>query len=102
LASREEKYQEWLERLEIPITEQADIERFKEYLRDEFGITGELQIQALWSQVETKTAYTEMGIRAVIVEYPWGKELRYGIQGMPGLWGWASVKEIMEAEEEYW
>lgn len=96
--SSEERYQEWLERMEIPLEQQTDIETMKEYLRDEFGITGDLQVEALWGATGHKESYTEHGIRAVMVEYPWGTELRYGIQGMAGLWGWSAVQEIMSGE----
>lgn len=97
--SSEEKYQEWLERLEIPVEETTSIERLKEHLRDEFGITGDLQVEALWSATGMSADLAEHGIRAILITYPWGRELRYGVQGMPGLWGWASIQEIMEEEE---
>jgi len=94
----EERYQEWLERLEIPLEEQTDIETMKEYLREEFGITGIEQVEALWGATGMKAELSEHGIRAITIEYPWGKQLRYGVQGMPGLWGWESITEIMESE----
>jgi hypothetical protein len=97
--SSEERYQEWLERMEIPLEQQTDIETMKEYLRDEFGITGIEQVEALWSATGMKMSLGEHGIRAITITYPWGVELRYGIQGMPGLWGWASVQQIMLGEE---
>lgn len=94
--TREERYQEWLERMEIPVYCQEDIETFKEYLREEFGITRESQIEALWSAVDIERTLRDYGIRPVLVEYPWGEELRYGVKGKPGLWGWRSVREMME------
>jgi len=96
--SKEERYQEWLERMEIPVEAQTDIETFKEYLREEFGITRIEQVEALWSATEMSRNLEEHGIRAVLVEYPWGRQLRYGVQGLPGLWGWESVRKIMEEE----
>jgi len=95
----DERYQEWLERMEVPIVAQTSIEAFQDYLRNEFGITGDAQISALWSTIGTKDTYMEHGIHAVIIDYPWGREVRYGIQGMPGLWGWESLQEIIENEE---
>lgn len=95
----DERYQEWLDRLEIPVENTTDIETLKNYLKDEFGITGDAQVEALWSATGVTEVYAAAGIRAVTVTYPWGKELRYGVQGMPGLWSWASVQEIMAAEE---
>lgn len=99
-ASPEERYQEWLDRMEIPLEQQSDIETMRKYLKDEFGITGDAQVAALWSAVDIADTLAEYGIHAVTVTYPWGKELRYGVQGMGGLWGWASVQEIMSAERE--
>ena len=97
-ASPEERYQEWLERMEIPIEDQTDIETFKSYLKDEFAITGEAQIGALWGATAISDTLADMGIHAVIVHYSWGNSLRYGVQGMPGLWGWETIQIIMEAE----
>jgi len=42
---------------------------------------------------------SEHGIHGVTIHYPWGVEVRYGIQGLPGLWGLDKVREIMEEEE---
>ena len=97
--SREEAYEEWLGRMDIPIERQTDIETFRTYLKEELGITADAQVEALWSGVETQTDLSDLGIRGVTIEYPWGNERRYGIQGMPGLWGWDAVKQVMEAEE---
>jgi hypothetical protein len=98
--AQEEKYQEWLERLEIPIDKAADIETLRNYLKGEFGITTDAQVQALWDTLDIKDTLAEHGIHAVMVTYPWGKDLRYGVQGMPGLWGFEAVQTIMEEEEE--
>jgi len=97
--SKEQEYEEWLGRLDIPVEKTEDIELFKEYLRDELGITGNLQIDALWNAVEMQKDLSDFGIRGVTITYPWGQERRYGIQGIPGLWGWESVRQILEAEE---
>jgi len=97
--SPEERYQEWLDRMEIPVESTADLETLKDYLRDEFEITNPLQVEALWSAIGTSDTLADFGIHAVTVRYPWGAELRYGVQGLPGLWGWAAVQEIMSEEE---
>ena len=97
--SREQSYEEWLGRLDIPLDQQADIETFQTYLAAEFGITGLNQVGALWDSTGMQATMGELGIRGVTVEYPWGKERRYAIQGLPGLWGWDAVRQIMEAEE---
>lgn len=96
--SPEERYQEWLDRMEIPLEQQTDIETMRQYLKDEFGIEKETQVQALWSAVEEADELAKHGIHAVTITYPWGRELRFGIQGLPGLWGWKSVQEIIEEE----
>jgi len=97
----EEKYLEWLERMEIPIEETATIKEFQDYLREEFGITEPARIDALWGATDRHFSLAEAGIRAVRIEYPWGVQIRYGVQGMPGLWGWEAVRTIM-TEEGYW
>jgi len=96
----EQDYEEWLGRLDIPLEEETDIETFKRYLADEIGIIGDAQIEALWSAVGRETSYAEHGIRAIRIEYPWGVEVRYGVQGLPGLWGWESIQTMRE--EEAW
>jgi len=95
-----EEYGETLVRLDIPIENTVDIKTFKTYLAEELGITNLDFQEALWSEVEFKDKYTEAGIHGVTITYPWGKEVRYGVQGLPGLWGWESVQIILEAEEE--
>lgn len=95
----DEEIEEWLGRLDIPIEKQTSKEVFREYLKDELGIIGDKQVDALWSGVEIQTDLAEHGIKGVTVPFPWGAERRYGIQGLPGLWGWESVKTIMEEEE---
>lgn len=96
--SSEERYQEWLDRMDIPIEDLTDIETLRSYLKDEMGITGDAQVQALWEAAGISNQLSTYGIRAVTVTYPWGNELRYGVQGLPGLWSWASVQTIMAEE----
>lgn len=82
-----EKCIEWLERTDIPIEETSTIDRFQKYLAEEFNYDTK-QIQALWDA--TVWRYEElapMGVRPVVVTYPWGRELRWGVKGFPGLWG---------------
>ena len=89
----------WLERCEVPLDQQRNLGDFQKYLADELGITEDTQVSALWSVIDVSPTLAEHGIHAVTVTYPWGKELRYGIQGMPGLWGYASVQKIREEED---
>lgn len=95
----DEEIEEWLGRLDIPIEAERDIETFRKHLADELGITGDAQVEALWRVVPTTAEYAEHGIRQVRIDYPWGVEVRYGVQGLPGLWGWERVQEIRAAEE---
>ena len=94
-----EQYEEWLGRLDIPIEAQRDIETLRGYLKDELGIIGDAQVDALWGVTGVTESYAERGIKQVRIDYPWGVAVRYGVQGMPGLWGWARVQEIRAAEE---
>ncbi|MBU0791798.1 MAG: hypothetical protein KKC55_15210 [Gammaproteobacteria bacterium] len=102
MSVREEQYQEWLDRLEIPIEEQSTIEDFQEYLKAEF-LFGDAQVEALSGAFSVERDFEKVGIHAVTVTYPWGKDLRYGISGAPGLWGFESAMrfygERTEAEE---
>lgn len=100
----EEEIAEWLGRLEEEESLPDEITEFKRVLTDELmSVTGEphteAQIEALWNAKGVEVSFEEHGIRAVTVRYPWGAELRYGIQGVAGLWGWESVQAIRSAEE---
>lgn len=103
--SDEEKYMEWLERLEVPIEETVSIGRFQDYLNSLIsppkGMTEitENMLDALWSGVEQK--YEKLapeGVRALTIEYPWGSQVRYIIEGHPGLWGYVGMIEVMGEE----
>jgi len=99
LKTPEERYQEWLERLEIPIEETTEYEQFQKYLKEELGLT-DVQINALWEATGYRyEVLAGAGIRAVTVVYPWGREVRYGITGAPGLWGFTRMKEILAERE---
>lgn len=101
IGDRQEEYEAWLGRLDIPIEQEEDIETLRGYLSEEFGITLDAQVEALWSAVETKWDLGEAGIRGITITYPWGRERRYGVQGLPGLWGWDRIREIM-TQEGWW
>lgn len=95
----EERYIEWLERLEIPIEDSATITALQEYLKQEMIPTPE-QIAALWGAAEFKYEILGAeGIRPLYITYPWGKELRFGVKGRPGLWGYESVIGFLAEEE---
>lgn len=98
----DEEYEEWLGRLEEEEALPTDWSEFQSVLRGELTWTGgqrldynDTQIAALWEFKGGQPPYAEFGVKQVIVHYPWGTELRYGIQGMPGLWGWETAREVM-------
>lgn len=103
----DEEIEEWLGRLEekSPLPENYD--DFVRILRGEIeaatGVTydfNDTQIQLLWDAKGSEVVYSEHGIHGVIIHYPWGVEIRYGIKGKAGLWGWESVQEF--GREEGW
>jgi len=97
LKTPEEKYQEWLERLDIPVEETATEEAFRTLL-EELGFT-DRQIDALWEAATYRYENLEVvGIRPVTVVYPWGREVRWAIKGYPGLWGYEKMREIYAEE----
>jgi len=96
-----EEYGDTLVRLDIPVEDQADKERFITYLSEELGITNPDFQEALWGQTDRNARMAEYGIRGISITYPWGVEVRYGVQGMPGLWSLESIQEIGE-EEGWW
>ena len=101
LKSKEERYQEWLERLEIPIEDTATYEQLQKYLRDELDFS-DAQISALWEATGYRYEDLEsIGIRPLIYVYETGpragqREVRYVITGVPGLWGYTAMKEWAE------
>ena len=99
-ASQDERYQEWLERLEIPIEDAGTKEELKTMLEKELGFATDSQVEALWETSHKEQSWEAIGIVPVLVNYPWGRELRYGIQGLPGLWGYESAREVAEESLE--
>jgi len=85
---------EILDALDIPIEETATYERFKEYIERELG-PSEPRVQAIWTAVEQRfEELAPKGVRPVVVEYKWGRVLRWAIRGYPGLWGTERMIEI--------
>jgi len=96
--TREERYAEWLERWEITVGDITSIEQLQSMLEAELGFSNQAMITALWNAKQQSLTLSDIGIRAVPVKYPWGVELRYGVQGLPGLWGYESIRQIMREE----
>lgn len=94
----EEEIAEWLGRLEEEESLPDEITSFRDTLASELYGFNDAQIEALWDAKKDETSYEEHGIRAVIVRYPWGSQIRYGIQGVSGLWGWESAQAFREEE----
>jgi hypothetical protein len=95
----EEDLVAWLERTEEALGYDDTIDALQRGLMKELGITTQAQLDALREASKIEDIFAEHGIHPVTAHYPWGNEPRYGIQGMPGLWGWAAVQKIMEGEE---
>lgn len=93
-----------LDRLTEDYTKAGSLEEVRNMLKEELGYDRPTLAEAIWSGVGTKVSMSEMGIRGVWVHYkpPRDYEHRYGIQGMPGLWSWQSVQEIMAGELGFW
>jgi len=82
-----EIFQEWLDRLEIPVEETATLERFQRWLETQIEVTPK-RVRGLWEAVRVR--YEELaprGVRPVRARYKWGEVTRWAIRGVPGLWG---------------
>lgn len=97
----QEEYEEWLGRLEEEESLPDDYDNFSRMLRGQLqmpdGSTldyNDAQIDKLWELKGVEGIYSEHGITGINVQYPWGTERRYGIQGLQGLFGWTKVQEI--------
>lgn len=97
--SAEDKCIDWLERLDVPEADMQTIDTLRDYLTHTFPDYTDAQIEALVGASDIGTTLEEHGITPVSIRYPWGTELRYGIQGAAGLWGYEAVQQIREEEE---
>lgn len=99
-ATDEQKCIEWLERLDIPVEETATVERLTRYLIDELGY-GDAQIDALIEAADfTYIDLASVGIHPFTIKFPWGKDVRYGITGAPGAWGFEHMMEFYYRRKE--
>jgi hypothetical protein len=101
----DEEYEEWLGRLEEEEPLPDDYDSFVRMLRGELQMAdgsrldyNDTQIDKLWELKGNKADYEEHGISSVVVHYAWGNELRFGVQGLQGLFGWQRVQEIRSEE----
>jgi hypothetical protein len=96
----EEELEEFLARLESEERAPDDPEMFKDWLKAQIGDYSDRQHDTLWDMVHKELKELEMGIVPVMVTYPWGEELRFGVAGLSGLWSWESVQQILSEESE--
>ena len=89
---------EWLEALEVPITKTLEREEFRDYISTKLtAVTGEgreHQFSALWEAVSVKwDKMLPRGIRPYVYEFKTGKQIRFGIKGFRGAFGFAGLYE---------
>ena len=96
----EEDLVAWLERTEEALGYDETIDALQRGLMETLGISSNAQLDGLRHAAGLEDTLADHGIHAVLVEYSWGRDLRYGVQGLPGLWGWERMQEIMSEEEE--
>ena len=101
LLETEERIQELLARLDLPVEDTTTRDTLREALIRELGFEpSEYMLDKAWEGVQfTYENLAEAGIHSVIIEYPWGREVRYGVAGQPGLWGYESAKEWYQVYE---
>lgn len=93
-------FEDWLGRQEIPVEDTITIERYMEFLAIEMGIKGGSLDVAEGVYAERYKGLEEYGIRPIERHYMIAGEpfveTRYGISGLPGLWGKFRAYEIAE------
>jgi len=97
--TRMERYLEWLERMEVPIEATATIERFQEWLAGQIEVPPEewrpgAPQDVFQAVIVRYEQLAPLGVRPVRVKFPWGWQLRWGVKGYPGLWGWRRMMEL--------
>lgn len=101
----DEEYEEWLGRLEEEEPLPNDWDTFQAMLKGELLYKDgtrldytDTQIAELWKTKGGEPPYEDYGVKQVTVHYTWGTELRYTLQGAPGLWSWESAIQYMEGQ----
>jgi len=88
----------WLKRMEEEALAPLEREAFSKWLFDQIGDYSTAQEEGLWAAKGAEEVLGAHNIVVVDITYPWGRETRYVIQGIPGLWGYESMKQVEEAE----
>jgi len=102
----DERYEDFLNRMDVPVEAWEDKERLRAHLREQLGYEPyDTQIEALWEYMETQKTekwdepyLREHGVRRIVVYYPWGSQVRYVVQGLRGLFGREFVEKLREEE----
>ena len=98
--TKEERYLEWLERLEIPLEETVDVKHFQEVLYEEFGF-GAKQVEGLTSVLEMKwERMMPAGIRVRLIDFKYYTDLRFAIRGYRGWFSYERMRRITGWEPE--
>jgi len=103
-----EDFEEWLRRQDVPIYYQTTVDRYLDYLKKEFQLSGGSLDVAEEIYYEKYDYFYPLGIRPIERHYTVKGEpmveTRYGISGHPGLWGYEKAIEIgiRKAEEMGW
>lgn len=91
-------FEEWLMRQDIPVRDTLTIEKYQDYLHEEFGIFGGSLDVAAEKYTEKYDILAELDVYPFLRHYtvqgvPY-IETRYGITGYPGSWGYESALTI--------
>ena len=101
-------FEEWLMRQDIPVSDVLTVERYQDYLADEFGISGGALDVAAKMYPEKYDILGELDIRGfqwhTTIQGVRYAETRYAIKGYPGAWGYESALRIglEKAEAQEW
>lgn len=89
------EYLEVLERFDMPLEVSFDRKDFDKWVRDTFEKFAPKDTEAFWqTNLFRWTELAPKGITPVLVRYPWGEQLRFGVKGKPGLWGADKIAEM--------
>jgi len=101
----QEEYEEWLGRLEEEEPLPDEYDNFVRTLRGQLQMAdgsrldyNDAQIEKLWEMKQVEADYAAHGIKGIGIREAWGKGMRYGIQGLQGLFGWQRVQEVRSEE----